>query len=234
MKYVCLLCLIFARGVYGSTVLFGPYYLNKLACLTDAYNIGDPPVVPELSKDKVKDFNQAKILPVIESSFYTGLSNQLSTCAMRLRNEYHNLEEDVVYPRVIYYLSLFLAKDYVRCHIAMTNLSLLKMVHYTQRMLMAYANSNFMCAPNAPPSICKDKYINGVVYIDIAEKLDRYRKKRAFEVEEEVKRILGNINNISSVKATGNIYLLVDAFCSQSTVLAMLSSLALFGFCSLV
>ncbi|GBE60163.1 inositol phosphatase [Babesia ovata] len=215
----------------GSILLFGPVRPNTLACTSNHYSTGGPePKVPEKQLEQVKDFSQVTIAPVIETSFYTGYTNQLSECVMRLRQEYRRLNEDLVYPSVLYYLSLYVSKDYVRAHTAMVDLQMLKMLHFSQRMLLGYANSNFTEKAHGNVEIRAEKYCNGCVYIDISEKLGRYRKKRALLLEKEVKRLMANINNIPSVKATGKLSLWVDAFCAPSLALIVGGPVVLFGF----
>ncbi|CDR94685.1 hypothetical protein, conserved [Babesia bigemina] len=230
MYAVLALFALCVRIASGSILLFGPVRPNTLACTTDYYGIGAEPQVPEKQLEKVKDFPQVTIAPVIETAFYTGYANQLSECVMRLRKEYLELNQDLVYPSVLHRLSLFVAKDYVRAHTAMADLHMLKMLHFSQRLLLGYSNSILTEPPHQTVEIRAEKYCNACVYVDVSEKLGRYRTKRALKLSAEVKRLVANINNIPSVKVTGKISLLVDAFCAPSLVLIAGGPIVLFGF----
>ncbi|GFE54327.1 inositol phosphatase [Babesia ovis] len=212
-----LVCFRFASG---SILLFGPQCPNTLACASDHYLIGGEPKVPDEGLEKVKDYPQMTIEPLIETAFYTGFTNQLSECIMRLRTEYRNLNENLVYPRVLYYLSLAIAKDYVRCHTLLVDLQMMKMLHFSQRLLMGYANSNFTLTKATDPKVIKEKYCVGMTYIDMADKLANYRRKRISNLEAEVKRIVWNVDNVPSVKATGKLSLLIDGFFGASPFMA--------------
>ncbi|ORM39507.1 uncharacterized protein BXIN_2875 [Babesia sp. Xinjiang] len=200
-----------------------------LACTTDYYNIGAEPKVPDTGLEKVKDYLQINIEPVMESALYTGLTNQLAESVMRLRDEYRNVNENLEYPSVLFGLNQFIAKDYVRCHTTMADLQLMKMMHFAQRLLLGYANSNFSVKKAGDPKLLKDKYCNGMVYIDMSEKLSSYRKKRITLIDAEVKRIAWNVDNIPSVKATGKLSLLIDAFSHVSPLLAYGCPIILIG-----
>ncbi|GIX62497.1 inositol phosphatase [Babesia caballi] len=219
----------FGRLASASTLLFGPPVPNAFACRNDVYGIGADPQIPTEYFEQVKDYSQQNIAPVLETAFYTGLQNQLAASAISLRRESRHLEEDLVYPSVLYRLSLFVAKDYVRCHTALADLHLLKMLHVTQRMLLGYANSAFTEEKHVIVQTRRYKYCSAVVYVEIAKKLASYRRERSELLETEVKRLVNNANNISSVKTTGKLWLLVDAFCAPSLVLIMGAPLLLFG-----
>ncbi|EDO07514.1 putative integral membrane protein [Babesia bovis T2Bo] len=195
-----------------------------LACTSDYYNIGTDPKVPADGLEKVKEYPQITIEPVIETAFYTGFTNQVSEFIMRLRKEYRVINENLIYPRVLFYLSQQMVKDYVRCHTVLVDLQTLKMLHYAQRMLLGYAHSNFTEKDSVDAKIKKEKYCIGMTYIDMAEKLSRYRKKRMALLEAEVKRLAWNVDNIPSVKATGRLYLLIDAFNVRPIFIMLLGS----------
>ncbi|KAK1443158.1 hypothetical protein BgAZ_200340 [Babesia gibsoni] len=232
MMFIILLPFIFATRALGSTLIFGPLIYSRIAHEKDVYSLGSNPVVPADIAEKVKAYQQKSIYPVIENAFYLGFTNQLSMCVMNLKKEYERIDEDVVWPSALPYVKLFISKDYVRSKISMANIHTLKMMEYTQKMLLGYANSNFT-EGNADKEIRKKKFANGIAFIEMSEKIGRYRKKRIQELEVEVKRIMGNINTIPTVKATGKVSLLVDYFEGHSIFLAIFAPLVLYGFCSL-
>ncbi|KAK2197713.1 hypothetical protein BdWA1_000716 [Babesia duncani] len=201
------------KAVNGHSILLHGYAIpNYFACRNDVYGVisNGNVLSPEHFKRAMEARRSAS--HIILSPTYDGLEDIISSAAVKLRAEALTLSHNLKYPRHLYYLQEFIAKDYTKAQLALVSITLLQTIKYNEMTLESFARSGLEATKDSDSVRSGFIVCTAEVYLQLAEKFREYHKVELARLEAEAARISKNQVNIPLMKTTGNLSLFVDAF----------------------
>ncbi|EKX74282.1 conserved hypothetical protein [Theileria equi strain WA] len=199
-----------------STILYGPGYPNRFACLHDVYGVA-------LSNFRIPEILNTRIVSapdhvsrVVEGPQDISLERELTQATLRLVRESHMLKNGLIYPDIMESLQMRIAEDYVAAHSAVVSLNTLRVLQYIINTLNAFAKDNVKYSRGLKDDNAKFLVCSAIVYAKVSDKLERQRTKRLQKLKDETKRISFNLTTFGKVKTTGDLSLFKSGFITNN------------------
>lgn len=215
------LCCIRFYALGLSTILYGPGYPNRFACINDVYGVAlNGFKMPDALYSKIANAS-SNVSRVVETPQETELERELTQSTLRLFQESHKLKTGLVYPEMLVDLQMYIARDYVAAHSALASLNTLKVLHYIHSTLNAFAKDNVQYSSRSKGTNAQFLVCSAIVYVKVAEKMAQQKTRHLQKIREESKRISYNISTLGRVKTTGDISLFKSGFGINNTFIGM-------------
>ncbi|EAN34382.1 putative integral membrane protein [Theileria parva strain Muguga] len=212
MKLIPVLIFVSIKLAFSTnSILFGPGYPSRFACVSDAYSLESS--LYKLPKEFVDKYNKVAldVSRVVELPEEVGIDRELVESGLTLFDESKVLRNGLVYTSIEYSLQRHIARDYVSSQMVLASLNGLKTISYISNVLRAFARSNITKYNTKLTDEAKYGLCSAFVYGDVADALDDYRTKQLQKIRAENKRITHNISQLGRVKSTGNMWLLTGS-----------------------
>ncbi|XP_953629.1 uncharacterized protein TA16565 [Theileria annulata] len=209
MKFISVIIFVSIKLAFStSSILFGPGYPSKFACVSDSYAL--EAALYKLPKEYIDKFEKISldVSRVVEPPEEIGIDRELVESALTIFDESKTLRNGMVYTSIEFKLQEHLARDYVSAQMVLASLNSLKTITYVRNVLNAFAKANITKYTGKVTDEAKYGLCSSFVYSDVAQLLEEYKVKELQKVKMENKRITHNISQLGRVKSTGNLWLL--------------------------